>query len=143
MDRTTDCAPDHQLRLYDRRSAQWTGRYVHETLTVTGSIGQLRGELEHYAYRDIAAHLETIERYTTLAARQMDEDGRRAGWLQIAGHPPLAFLSNYLLKGGITDGVPGLVISVMNSYYVFLKLAKLWELQTSTTVNHEDTKNTK
>jgi glycosyltransferase involved in cell wall biosynthesis len=129
--RTTDWYPDHQVRLYDRRAAQWTGRYVHETLTVDGGIGQLSGELEHYAYRDIADHLETIDRYTTLAARQMREDGRRAGWLQIAGHPPLAFLRNYLLKGGITSGVPGLVISAMNAYYVFLKFAKLWELQSS------------
>ena len=141
--RTTDWYPDHQIRLYDRRSAQWTGRYVHESLTVAGSIGQLREDLEHYAYRDIADHWETIDRYTTYAARQMREDGRQAGWLEIAGHPPLAFLRNYLLKGGITDGVPGLVISAMNAYYVFLKFAKLWELHTSTTANHEDTKNTK
>ena len=28
--RTTDWYPDHQLRLYDRRAAEWTGRYVHE-----------------------------------------------------------------------------------------------------------------
>ena len=62
----------------------------------------------------------------------MQEDGRRSGWLQLAGHPPLAFLRNYLAHGGIRDGVPGLIISALNSYYVFLKFAKLWELQ-----NHE------
>jgi glycosyltransferase involved in cell wall biosynthesis len=127
--RTTDWYPDYQLRLYDRRTAAWTGRYVHEAVTVNGSVGQLRGELQHYAYRDIADHLETIDRYTTLAARQMHEAGRRAGLLQIAGHPPLAFLRNYLAHGGIRDGVPGFIISALNSYYVFLKFAKLWELQ--------------
>ena len=68
--------------------------------------------MQHYAYRDIADHLETIDRYTTLAARQMLEDGRRAGFLQMAGHPPLAFLRNYLAHGGIRDGVPGFIISV-------------------------------
>ena len=52
--RTTDWYPDYQLRLYDRRSAQWTGRYVHEAVTVRGATGQLRGELQHYAYRDLA-----------------------------------------------------------------------------------------
>ena len=77
--RTTDWYPDYQLRLYDRRRAQWTGRYVHEAVTVNGAIGRLRGELQHYAYRDIADHLETIDRYTTYAARQMHESGRRAG----------------------------------------------------------------
>jgi len=127
--RTTDWYPDFQTRLYDRRRARWTGRYVHEAVTVDGTLGRLRGELQHYAYRDIADHLETIDRYTTLAARQMHERGRRAGLLQIAGHPPLAFLRNYIARGGIRDGVPGFVISVLNSYYVFLKFAKLWEQQ--------------
>jgi glycosyltransferase involved in cell wall biosynthesis len=127
--RTTDWYPDYQLRLYNRKAAQWTGRYVHEAVTVRGAVGDLRGELQHYAYRDIADHLETIDRYTTLAARQMREDGRRAGIAQIAGHPPLAFLRNYIARGGIRDGVPGFVISAMNAYYVGLKFAKLWELQ--------------
>ena len=127
--RTTDWYPDYKLRLYDRRTAEWTGRYVHEAVTVRGSVGQLRGELQHFAFRDIADHLETIDRYTTYAARQMQEAGRRAGLLQIAGHPPLAFLRNYIARGGIRDGVPGFIISAMNAYYVFLKFAKLREMQ--------------
>jgi len=127
--RSTDWYPDFQLRLYDRRVAQWTGQYVHEAVTVRGGIGQLRGELQHYAYRDIADHLETIDRYTTLAARQMHEAGRRASVLDLALHPPAAFLRNYVAKGGFRDGATGFVISRMNAYYVFLKFAKLWELQ--------------
>jgi glycosyltransferase involved in cell wall biosynthesis len=129
--RTTDWYPDDQLRLYDRRAAEWTGRYVHESVTARGDIGRLQGELQHFAFRDIADHLETIDRYTTYAARQMHENGRRAGFLQLAVHPPLAFLRNYVLRCGITDGVVGLTISLLNSYYVFLKFAKLWELETA------------
>jgi glycosyltransferase involved in cell wall biosynthesis len=127
--RTTDWYPDYQLRLYDRRSAQWTGKYVHEAVTVRGEIGQLRGELQHHAYRDIADHLETIDRYTTLAARQMYEAGRRASVLDLAFHPSFAFLRNYVLRGGFRDGAIGFTISRMNAYYVFLKFAKLRELQ--------------
>ena len=55
----------------------------------------------------------------------------RAGLLQLAGHPPLAFLRNYIARGGIRDGVPGFIISSLNAYYVFLKFAKLRELQAS------------
>lgn len=127
--RTTDWYPDYQPRLYDRRAAEWTGRYVHETVTARGAVGTLRCELQHYAYRDIADHLETIERYTRYAARQMHERGVRAGLLQMAGHPPLAFLRNYVLRGGIRDGMAGFVISSLNAFYVFLKYARLWELQ--------------
>ena len=127
--RTTDWYPDHQLRLYDRRAGAWTGRYVHESIRVNGSTGRLRGEIEHYPYRDIAEHLETIDRYTTLAARQMFEGGRRTGFLRIAAHPPLAFLRNYIARQGFRDGVAGLIVSSMNAWYVFLKFAKLWQLQ--------------
>ena len=68
--RTTDWYPDEQLRLYDRTKARWTGQLVHESLEVGGSVGRLRGELQHFAYRDISEHLETIDRYTTYAAQQ-------------------------------------------------------------------------
>ena len=134
--RSTDWYPDYQLRLYDRRSARWTGRYVHEAVTVGGTVGRLHGELQHFAYRDIAEHLETVDRYTTAAARQMAESGRHAGLLQLAGHPPLAFLRNYIARGGFRDGAAGFVISAMNAYYVFLKFAKLWELEHVATAHH-------
>jgi glycosyltransferase involved in cell wall biosynthesis len=141
--RSTDWYPDHQVRLYDRRSAQWTGTYVHESVTAQGTLGELKGELQHFAYRDIADHLETIDRYTTYSARQMREAGRHAGFLRLAGHPPLAFLRNYIARGGFRDGVPGFIISSLNAYYVFLKFAKLWELEQVAHTHHEDTKSTK
>jgi glycosyltransferase involved in cell wall biosynthesis len=135
--RTTDWYPDHQLRLYDRRAGRWTGHYVHESVSVSGSVGQLHGELQHFAYRDIAEHVETIDRYTTLAAQQMRERGQSAGMLDLVAHPSLAFLRNYVLRGGFREGTPGLIISAMNAYYVFLKFAKLRELQLGAPLKRE------
>ncbi|MCC7177201.1 MAG: glycosyltransferase family 2 protein [Acidobacteria bacterium] len=131
--RSTDWYPDFQLRLYDRRRARWTGRHVHESVKADGPVGRLSGEILHHAYRNLSHHLQTMDRYTTLAARQMFEDGRRTGWWDLATHPPAAFLRNYLLRGGFRDGVPGLIISAMNARYVGLKLAKLWELCSAST----------
>jgi len=126
--RTTDWYPDLQLRLYDRRAAQWDLRRVHEAMMVAGPVGRLTNELHHLPYASLADHADTIDHYTTEAARQMFDDGRRAGLLQIAGHPPLAFIRNYVLKAGFRDGSAGFIISAMNAYYVFLKFAKRWEL---------------
>jgi hypothetical protein len=79
-----------------------------------------------------------MDRYTTLAARQMFEDGRRAGWFDILIHPRLAFFRNYVLRGGFRQGMVGLIVSAMNAYYVGLKFAKLWELcSLSTSIPHE------
>ena len=127
--RTTDWYPDDQLRLYDRRVARWTNPRVHEGVSVEGSVGRLRHEIEHFAYTDISDHLETIDRYTTYAAEQMLENGRAVGWLDLAMHPPLAFARNYLIRRGFMDGLPGLIVSGLNAYYVFVKFAKLWELR--------------
>jgi glycosyltransferase involved in cell wall biosynthesis len=140
--RSTDWYPDYQVRLYDRRSARWTGRYVHEAISATGTVGQLRHELQHYAYRDIGDHLETLDRYTLYAARQMIESGRHASLLRLAGHPPLAFLRNYFARGGFRDGTAGFIISVMNAFYVFLKFARVWEIEHVAADRHEVTKNT-
>ncbi|TAK15926.1 MAG: glycosyltransferase family 2 protein [Acidobacteria bacterium] len=127
--RCTDWYPDNQLRLYDRRRARWNGRKVHESVIADGPVGRLQHELQHYAYRDIAHHLDTINRYTTLAAEEMHARGRRTGIVELLLHPPAAFLRNYILRGGFTAGIPGLIVSAMNSYYVFLKFAKLAALQ--------------
>ena len=137
--RTTDWYPDYQLRLFNRRFSRWNENLVHESVVVEGSVGRLHNELEHHAYRHMTHHLETIEHYTTLAAKQMRQDGRLATWFDIALRPPLAFLRNYFLRGGIRDGTVGLVVSILNSYYVFLKFAKLWATRCADpSVNHED-----
>jgi glycosyltransferase involved in cell wall biosynthesis len=123
--RTTDWYPDPQLRLYDRRRARWKAKHVHESVAADGPVGRLRSELQHFAYRDISHHHVTMDRYTTLSAKEMAEAGRRASMFDLALHPAAAFLRNYVLRRGILDGVPGLIISSMNAYYVFLKFAKL------------------
>jgi (heptosyl)LPS beta-1,4-glucosyltransferase len=127
--RSTDWYPDYQLRLYNRHQARWGGRYVHESVVASGPVGRLRADLQHYPYRDVSHHLQTIDRYTTLAARQMYEDGRRASVRHIVLNPIAAFLRNYILRGGFRDGRVGLVVSALNACYVQQKFVKLWERQ--------------
>ena len=129
--RTTDFYPDYQTRLYDRRAGMWHGRYVHESVHVDGGAGYLHSELEHYSFRDLSDHIARINHYSTLAARQMHDRGRRATALKLLLNPPAAFLRNYVLRRGFLDGSAGLVISLVNAYSVYLKFAKLWEIQTT------------
>ena len=44
-------------------------------------------------------------------------------------HPVGAFVRNYLLRRGFLDGTAGLTLSAVNAYGVFIKMAKLHELQ--------------
>ena len=126
--RCTDWYPDWQLRLYDRRAGRWDeARTVHESVRLEGEVGRLAGEILHDGYRDLSEHLRKIDRYTTLAAEDWAVQGRDASLAAIAIHPVMAFLRNYVLRRGITAGTAGFVVSAMNSWYVFLKHAKLWE----------------
>jgi (heptosyl)LPS beta-1,4-glucosyltransferase len=128
--RGTDWYPDYQLRLYDRRVGQFNGKRVHESVELArGKPGTLRNDLQHHPYRDISDHVTSIDHYTTLAAEEWFAAGRRTNPLDVLLHPPAAFLRNYIVRGGFRDGTAGFLISVLNSYYVFLKILKLWELQ--------------
>jgi (heptosyl)LPS beta-1,4-glucosyltransferase len=127
--RGTDWYPDRQLRLYDRRTAEWNGRPVHESVRLaSGQPGLLAHDLQHFPYRNIQDHLATIDRYTTIAANDWASQGRRASVAMLVLHPPFAFFRNYVLRGGFRDGAAGFVVSALNAYYVFLKFAKLWEI---------------
>ena len=127
--RSTDWYPDFHLRLYDRRAARWSQRTVHEAVKLPGRAGRLRHELQHYPYKDVSEHLSKIDRYTTLIAEQWMADGRRATAFQAAVYSRLAFLRNFVLRGGFRDGRAGFLVSMLNSYYVFLKYVKLMELE--------------
>jgi (heptosyl)LPS beta-1,4-glucosyltransferase len=128
--RGTDWYPDYQLRLYNRRVGQFNGKRVHESVELSeGRPGTLRHDLQHYPYRDISDHVTSIDHYTTLAAEEWFAAGRRTNALDVVLHPPVAFLRNYVARRGFRDGTAGFLVSVLNSYYVFLKILKLWELQ--------------
>lgn len=126
--RTTDFYPDYQTRLYDRRAARWRSRRVHESVAVDGAIGALTHELQHFSFRNLGDQVARIDRYTTLAAQEMYESGRRASTFDLLVHPAAAFLRNYLLRRGVLDGIPGLTISLLNAWGVMLKYAKVWEM---------------
>jgi glycosyltransferase involved in cell wall biosynthesis len=127
--RSTDWYPDYHVRLYDRRAARWSEHQVHESIQCPGRVKRLRGELLHYPYRDVSEHLIKIDRYTTLVARQWAADGRRSSAWRAIVYPRLAFLRNFVLRRGFRDGRTGLMVSMLNSYYVFLKYVKLFEMQ--------------
>lgn len=119
--------PDYQKRLYRRGSANFSGM-VHESLQLEGRVGRLRGDLLHYTMNSFAEHEDKVERYTTLAARQMYEAGKRswrgAMWLAT----PWACFNTLVLRGGLLDGYRGWLISRMAARSVWLKFKKLGKL---------------
>ena len=125
--RGTDWYPDLQTRLYDRRRGAWRGGLVHESFAADGEPGRLREVIEHEPYNDVSEHLRTIDSYTTLWAQQAEVDRRALRPLEPELAAGWALVRNLLVKRGITLGTVGLTVSVLNAFYVYLKLVKLRE----------------
>ena len=120
--------PDYNIRLYDRRRCSFGERAVHEAVECRGQIGTLNGNLIHYTYADISDYLKRMEKYSTLAARQMIADGRQPGAFDLFVRPPFTFFKMYVLKRGALEGYTGFVLSVLYAVYTFCKYAKAREM---------------
>jgi glycosyltransferase involved in cell wall biosynthesis len=120
--------PDWQLRLFRRGRGRFVARAVHESVVVDGSVGRLRGHLEHRSYRDVADFLERTDRYTTLAADDWLAGGRGTRpFADLVARPLGRFFGMYVWRGGFLDGWRGFLLAVLYGYYVFMRSAKIWE----------------
>jgi len=120
--------PDWSPRLFNRMNARWSDDLVHEKVLFAVTPGTLRGDLMHDSSDDLSSYLERQNRYTTLAARQAFEEGRRAGVLHLFCSPVVRFIKFYLMRLGFLDGLPGLLhisIGCINSYMKYMKLIEL------------------
>ncbi len=117
-----------EIRLYDRNKGRWEGG-LHARVKVDGRIKTLKNHYHHYTYRDISDQIQTVDRYSQIAAEDMFRAGKRFSLMHMLMNPLFRFLKEYIIKRGFLDGMPGLVIIVSTMFYVFIKHAKLWERQ--------------
>ncbi|MBI5644197.1 MAG: glycosyltransferase family 2 protein [Deltaproteobacteria bacterium] len=122
--------PDFTLRLYRKDSGRFIDRYVHESVAVNGPRGYLKNPLIHRTYKDVSDYLTRMQRYSTLAAEEMLNQGKNAGFIDILFRPVYTFLKMYILKRGFLDGSTGVILSTLYASYTLAKYAKLWEMKT-------------
>jgi len=120
---------DYHLRLFDRTKGGFTRVKVHEGITVTGMIRQLRGEILHYSYRNLTHHIEKLNDYSSRAAENYRNKGKHFPRIWTALKFPASFIQFYFLKGGFLDGYPGFMWSLLAAVYAVLKIAKSIEMK--------------
>ena len=127
--------PNYVTRLFQRDAGRWDGGELHEFWTTAGRQGQLTNALDHYSFRDLADQVARNNRYSSLGAVVLRKQGQSFSFLRLAGKTVSKFFETYFLKKGFLDGLPGFIIAVSAAYSVFLKWAKLWEMER--TASHE------
>ncbi len=120
--------PGYVLRLFKKQSARFNDNRVHEGLNLNGARGRLNNALLHFTDDKLEHYMWKFNRYTSLAAEERLQRGRRAGIGSILFRPVFAFMKMYIMKRGFLDGMEGLVLCLLSAGYVAVKYAKTWEL---------------
>lgn len=115
--------PRPVLRLVRRERSRWGGVDPHDRLEVPGTVVTLAHPIVHYSYRDIAAHLRTVVRFSRVAADE--RRGAAVGIGRLVGEPSWRFLRSFVLRAGWREGFPGLFVAATDAFYTFLRFAIL------------------
>ena len=118
----------NNLRFYKKSCAQFdTSKLVHESATVKGKQLSVSESLIHYGYGNIEVVTQKKNLYSSLKAREKHKKKKRFSYLKLILIFPFVFIQQLLFQGKIFSGVRGLVLSVIQAHYAFIKEAKLYE----------------
>lgn len=105
--------PDIEIRLFDKRYANWNLHDVHEKVTFRDSVTPelLEGDLLHYRCDTPMEYDRKQMKLSEVKRNRLIEQNRSIGVLRPTINGLRAFFSTYLRQGGILDGSVGLHIS--------------------------------
>lgn len=113
------------MRLFDKRRARHAGSNPHEHVAIaSGSTGRLDGDLLHFSFDSIGDHIDTLQRFTSIGARELLSKGKSFNVTSPVTHSAWVFFKLYLLRLGFLDGFAGLSVAVLSAAHVFTKYAK-------------------
>jgi len=127
--------PDRVVRLFQKDHGQMSPVKVHESIVVNGPVQELDVPIEHYTESRLSQILLKIDHYSTLAAQEAFDQGRKASVWSAALRAVLTFLQDYFLKFGVLDGAQGFTLAITDSVNKFFKYAKLAELNRQAKLN--------
>ncbi len=120
---------DYNMRLFRTAKGRYLEKRVHSRVAVEGRTGRIDQVMYHDAYRDFDEYFRTNNRFTEWNAMDAYEQGKRTRWIDLTLRPVQRFLKMYIVRLGILDGYHGAVLCGLSAFSVFLKYAKLWDLE--------------
>lgn len=119
--------PDRKTRLVNKNMGHWGGTNPHDKMIMDegAKIDHLNGDLLHYSYYNRQDHLEQIEHFSEIGARELFGKGKKYLWIKIYVSPFAKFVRDYLIKAGFLDGKAGYDISRLSAWATYRKYKKL------------------
>ncbi len=128
---------DMVVRFFHKEHGRYPNRRVHADLIIDGSVPVMKNPLIHFTFLSFSQYLQKFLNYAEWGAAQGFREGRRVGYLELAGRPLWRFFRTYVLQLGFLDGKHGLVICSLQAFGSFLKYARLWEYTIKDRLGHE------
>jgi glycosyltransferase involved in cell wall biosynthesis len=121
---------DAVVRFFKRDAGHYPEQFVHEELVTSGSLGTLKGRLDHFTFKDMAHYKEKMDRYARWSALDKDAKTGRLGFYHFRIKPAFRFFKHYILQLGILDGYAGYTISRLNAHgvhmrYTYMKINRM------------------
>ncbi|MCP4024147.1 MAG: glycosyltransferase family 2 protein [Desulfobacteraceae bacterium] len=121
--------PDYrQPQVFKKGALTFRNDAVHERYEIISKQepGYLTSFINQVPFKNLEEVIHKANRYSTLGADKLMENGSAPGMLTAVTHGFWAFFSMYVLKGGFLDGWPGFIIAFGNFEGTFYKYAKFY-----------------
>lgn len=115
------------LRLFNKNEGDFDTQSLHEVVQLRGAVSTLKNEILHCSYVDTHHYIYKMNDYTSIYADESFKRAKHVGRFRSVFRFLFEFIRQYFIKCNFLNGYPGLVWSIFSSYYVFVKLVKLYE----------------
>ncbi|PQJ32074.1 glycosyl transferase family 2 [Nonlabens arenilitoris] len=117
---------DRVIRLFKKSKCKYVDKHVHSEIEADGKVGWLENKLLHYKYISIDHHVDKLQRYAGLQARDFDKKVGKITAFHMVIKPMWGFTKHYFVQLGFLDGFVGFSIAYLRSYGIFMRYVKLW-----------------
>lgn len=122
---------DKVIRLFKKEFCSYEDKKVHAEIIPRGNVSFLKNLLDHYSFTSINQFTSKLNRYAVWQAQDYDLKTGSITPYHFLFKPSWRFFKHYVLQQGFRDGIPGLTISYLQAYAVFMRYVNLWILRNS------------
>ena len=121
---------DTTFRLFKNGKVKYQeNKIVHEMPEVNGETKLLKNNMLHYCFDSSSHYKSKMEHYAKLKALELFNKGKKATPYHLYIRPIVKFITNYIFRLGVLDGVEGFKICYLSAYGVnfrYRELNRLW-----------------
>ena len=124
--------PDLNIRFFKKGTIIWSDK-IHIPPKTQGEGIKLEAKEDwaiiHHNYDNLSQYIDRMNRYSTIQAREIVNNGYKFQWPDLVQKPLSEFLSRYFASRGFEDGLHGLALAMLQAFSNIVIYLKVWEAE--------------